>query len=154
MTSIIRTLEEIEKEGFSHMKGALKTVLTTQQNILALKQKIKNIIQFLKENILQLLTQVLCSKQVICSKHVQGTWHSLSTAFILEAQGRMKELQWQVSLVPETGEPALVMAVNCLCQGCSYGTPKSAAPLWKQRKVDTHKHPSLRDPDGSSMKRK
>lgn len=42
MTSIIRTLEEIEKEGFSHiMKGALKTVLTTQQNILALKQKIK-----------------------------------------------------------------------------------------------------------------
>lgn len=42
MTSIIRALEETEKERFSHiMKGALKTVLTTQQNILAIKQKIK-----------------------------------------------------------------------------------------------------------------
>lgn len=38
MTNIIRALEEREKEGFSHiMEGALKTVLTTQQNIPALK---------------------------------------------------------------------------------------------------------------------
>lgn len=42
MTNIIRALEEIEKERFSHIiKGALKTVLTIQQSILALKQKIK-----------------------------------------------------------------------------------------------------------------
>lgn len=33
--NINRTLEETEKEGFSHiMKGALKTVLTIQHNIL------------------------------------------------------------------------------------------------------------------------
>lgn len=38
MTNIIRALEEIKKEGFSYiMKGALKTVLTTQQNIFGLK---------------------------------------------------------------------------------------------------------------------
>lgn len=38
MTNRIRALEETEKEGFSHIpKGALKTVLTTEQNILALQ---------------------------------------------------------------------------------------------------------------------
>lgn len=82
MKNINRALEEIEKEGFSHiLKGCFEESTNKSAQYTLTNTKDKNIIHFLKENILQLLTQV------VSSKNVQGTWDSFFRAFILESQG-------------------------------------------------------------------